>query len=349
MKQIANASLKHLNSFSVEARAGQLLLLETEKDLQRFSSQQPFNPELDLILGGGSNILFAGDVQGTVVLNRVTGKKLIADSEDEVLLEAHAGENWHQLVMWSLNEGLSGLENLSLIPGLVGAAPMQNIGAYGVELADLLDSVQALELESGKLRDFKHSDCHFSYRDSRFKSADAGKYLITRIRLRLRRVFVPMLSYAGLKEELRLKERDHPTAKQVSDAIIRIRQRKLPNPHVLGNAGSFFKNPVVSQTTADSLKREFPGLVVYPLGGNQCKLSAAWMIEHCGWKGQSTGKAAVSNQHALVLVNTGGASGQDILALAVAIGKSVQNRFGIELDAEPRIVYPLKDEFRRSE
>lgn len=337
MKRIPGASLKQLNSFSVEARAGQLLELESEEDLQVFTSEHRFDASCDLILGGGSNILFAGDVEGSVVLNRITGKRIIEDSNDEVLVEVLAGENWHQLVLWCLDQGLSGIENLSLIPGLAGAAPMQNIGAYGVELADVLDCVQTLDLKSGQACEFKQQDCHFSYRNSRFKSADAGKYLITAIRLRLNRRFKPNLAYKGLDEELKSMGIDVPTAKQVSEAVIRIRQRKLPDPNVVGNAGSFFKNPVVSRATADLLVKDFTDLPVFS-GGNGSKLSAAWLIEHCGWKGRSMGRAAVSDQHALVLINKGNATGDEILTLAGAIKASVQDRFGIELQPEPLII-----------
>lgn len=337
MKRIANASLRHLNSFSVEARAGQLFELESEADLQSFSSEYRFDNERDLILGGGSNVLFAGDVEGSVILNRITGKRIVEDSGDEVLVEACAGENWHQLVVWCLDQGLSGVENLSLIPGLAGAAPMQNIGAYGVELADVLDSVQTLDLTSGRTCEFKRRDCRLGYRNSRFKSNDAGKYLITRIRLRLRRSFIPSLAYKGLGEELLSMGITAPTAKQVGEAVIRIRQRKLPDPNAVGNAGSFFKNPVISQVRADLLAKEFVGLPVYP-AGNESKLSAAWMIEHCGWKGRSMGRAAVSEQHALVLINMGNATGGEILTLADAIRTSVQDRFGIVLQPEPLII-----------
>ena len=338
MKRTFNASLKHLNSFAIEARAGQLLELETEHDLQVFATDFQFDPAHDLILGGGSNVLFVRDIEGTVVLNRIPGKKIITDSKDGVLVEACGGENWHQLVLWSLDQGLSGIENLSLIPGLAGAAPMQNIGAYGVELADLLDSVQVLDLENGGLHEFVHSDCQFAYRDSRFKSTDAGKYLITRIRLRLQREFKANLGYAGLTEELQVMGVDIPTAKQVSQAVIRIRRRKLPDPHIIGNAGSFFKNPVITQSTADMLKMEFHGLPLYRVAEDELKLSAAWLIEQCGWKGRSMGGAAVSDQHALVLVNKSNATGSEILALADAIGESVQDRFDIKLQPEPRIV-----------
>ncbi len=338
MKLIPNASLKQLNSFSVESRAGQLLVLESEQDLQNLIDCHSFDPGRDIVLGAGSNILFTGNIEGTVVLNRVMGKKIVHDSHDEVLLEVCAGENWHQLVSWTLDQGLTGLENLSLIPGLAGAAPMQNIGAYGVELSDVVDSVQALDLNNGKLCEFNKNDCHFAYRDSRFKSKDAGRYLISRIRLHLRRVFTPRLGYAGLTEELQSMGMRSPNAKQVSQAIIRIRQRKLPDPRLMGNAGSFFKNPVVKNVKADTLKDNFAGLPVYPLDRDYCKLSAAWLIEQCGWKGRSIGQAAVSDQHALVLVNRGDASGSEILALANAIQKSVADQFGIDLQTEPRIV-----------
>ncbi len=342
MKRSENASLKHLNSFSVEARADQLLELESGQDLQVFMADHHFDSERDLILGGGSNVLFADDVVGTVVLNHVCGKRIVEDSDSEVLIEACGGENWHRLVLWSLEQGLSGIENLSFIPGRVGAAPIQNIGAYGVELADFIDSLQALELKSGQWRDFKHDDCHFGYRDSRFKSVDADRFLITRIRLRLQRTFTAKLDYAGIREELQTMGVSGPvneiTAKQVSDAVIRIRQRKLPDPAVIGNAGSFFKNPVVDRAVADLLVKDFAGLPVYATDNQRAKLSAAWMIEQCGWKGHRQGDAGVSEQHALVLVNHGNASGLHLLELANAIGDSVKDRYAVELQPEPRVI-----------
>jgi UDP-N-acetylmuramate dehydrogenase len=338
MKQIANASLKHLNSFSVEAYASQLLVLESEHDLKTFADRFRFDPQRDLILGGGSNILFVGDVEGNVILNRVTGRKIVADSDNEVLVEACGGENWHQLVLWSLDQGLSGIENLSLIPGLAGAAPIQNIGAYGVELSDVLVSLQAIDLKTGEFHEFSRNDCQFDYRGSRFKSADAGRFLITRIRLRLQREFTPMLAYAGLNEELQSMGIEHVTARQLSNAVIRLRQRKLPDPETIGNAGSFFKNPIVDGAVADILKRDFSELPVYAAENGKSKLSAAWMIDQCGWKGHREGDAGVSDQHALVLVNHGNASGRQLLDLANAIGDSVKSRFGIDLKPEPRII-----------
>jgi len=338
MRRTRNASLKHLNSFSVEARAGQLLELESEQDLLAFASEHQFNPENDLVLGGGSNVLFTANVPGSVILNRVPGKKIVTESGNDVLIEACAGENWHQLVLWSLDQGLSGIENLSLIPGLAGAAPMQNIGAYGVELADVLDSVQAIELKTGQVHEFQHAECRFGYRESRFKTIDAGRFLITRIRLGLKRAFTAKLNYAGIADELQAMDISSPSARQVSEAVIRIRQRKLPDPAIVGNAGSFFKNPVVKRATAELLAVDFTGLPLYPVNDDRVKLSAAWMIDHCGWKGHREGDAGVSDQHALVLVNYGNAGGRHIFELATAIGDSVKHRFGVELQPEPRII-----------
>ena len=337
MKRFLDASLKSFNSFSVEARASQLVELGSEHDLSEFIAEHRYDSEHDLLLGGGSNVLFAADIEGTVILNRIPGKRVLEQADDEVLVEANAGENWHQLVLWTLGEGLSGIENLSLIPGLAGAAPMQNIGAYGVELADVLDSVRAIDLQSGEYHEFQKQDCQLSYRNSRFKSTDAGRYMITAIRLRLRRRFTANLGYKGIGEELAAMGIDTPTARQVSDAVIRIRRRRLPDPGIAGNAGSFFKNPVVSRSIADLLTKEFKELPVYS-AGDQVKLSAAWLIEKCGWKGRSMGRAAVSAQHALVLINNGNATGLEILALANAIQESVQSRFGVELQPEPLII-----------
>jgi len=338
MKRSLHASLKHLNSFSVEASADQILELESEQDLLELAAEHQYDPATDLLLGGGSNILFAANVEATVILNRITGKRIISESGNEVLVEVCGGENWHQLVLWSLEQGLSGIENLSLIPGLTGAAPMQNIGAYGVELSDVLESVQAIELQTGEIHHFEHSDCQLSYRDSRFKSSDANRFLISHVVLRLQRKFVPKLAYAGLQEELKSMGIDQPTAKQVSNAVIRIRLRKLPNPEVIANAGSFFKNPIVDQLTAEALHKDFADLPVYAAADGKAKLSAAWMIDHCGWKGHREGDAGVSNQHALVLVNYRNASGQHLLDLATAITDSVKQRFGIMLSPEPRII-----------
>lgn len=338
MKRIPDASLKALNSFRIEARARQLLILETSEDLDWLASAFRFDPGRDLVLGGGSNVLLARDIDGTVILNHVTGVTIIEETAESALVEFNAGQNWHHCVRWSLEQGLSGIENLSLIPGLAGAAPIQNIGAYGVELADVLESVEVIELCSGIRLNFSREDCNFAYRDSRFKSTDAGRYLVTRIRLRLQREFMPRLDYAGVQLELNSMGIDKPNAEQVSDAVIRIRRRKLPDPQRTGNAGSFFKNPVMDHESANELKKQFRELPVHDMDNGQVKLSAAWMIDHCGWKGRALGDAAVSSKHALVLVNHGNASGADILALADHVMDSVMKRFGIRLEPEINII-----------
>lgn len=338
MKRSSNASLKKYNSFAVEARAAELVEIESETDLETIAAERRFDAGRDLLLGGGSNVLFAGDIEGRVLVNRLPGKRIVDDADGGVLVEAGGGENWHRLVMWSLDQGLCGLENLSLIPGLAGAAPIQNIGAYGVELSDVLESVQALDLKAGQYRVFSNADCRFGYRDSVFKTDEAACLMIVGIRLRLRRRHLPRLEFNGLAEELFSAGQSHPTARQVSEAVIRLRLRKLPDPGVKPNAGSFFKNPVVSQSRAQTLKQTYADLPVFPLDDGMCKLSAAWMIEHCGFKGRREGDAGVSERHALVLVNHGNASGRDILALADNITESVWQRFEIRLQTEPRII-----------
>jgi len=335
MKVTKNPSLKAFNTFRVEASAGRMLTLETEEDLL---SLPPFDPDRDLILGGGSNVLFATDVPGTLFHNRISGREIVKTGDDHAWIEAGAGENWHELVRWTLENGLSGLENLSLIPGLAGAAPIQNIGAYGVELATVLESVTAWDLARSTWKTFSHEDCGLAYRDSRFKTAEPGRYLITSIRLRLDRHYKPQLEYAGLREELSRLNIRRPTAIEVSDAVVRLRQRKLPDPATFGNAGSFFKNPVLGLDDGQALLARYPELPAWPLEDVTIKVSAAWMIEHCGLKGYRAGDAGVSDRHGLVIVNHSSASGEEILALARTIQSTVQRTFGIALEPEPRIV-----------
>lgn len=336
MKRLEQVSLRAFNTFGTEARARRLLQLESLDDVNQLGSGD-FRPGFDLVLGGGSNLLFVDDVPGTVYLNRIRGRRLLEDDGDSVLIEAAAGESWHELVCWSLDQGFSGLENLSLIPGLAGAAPMQNIGAYGVELSDLLDSVLVFDWHSGQGLRLASRDCHFSYRDSRFKSGEPERFLILSCRLRLHRTREPVLSYAGLREELDTMGLSAPSAREVSAAVIRLRQRKLPNPELIGNAGSFFKNPRIPTDQAEALQMEHKGLPVHPGDDGQARISAAWMIEQCGWKGYREGDAGVSAQHALVLVNHGTAHGREILALSRRIADSVLERFGVELEREPAL------------
>ena len=328
-------SLKDFNSFGVEASAGLMLTLENEEDLLAMPA---FDPTSDFLLGGGSNVLFASDIPGTVFWNGILGKAIVCSDDEHAWVEAAAGENWHELVRWTLQEGLCGLENLSLIPGLAGAAPIQNIGAYGVELSEVLESVTAWDLARASWKTFSLEECQPGYRDSYFKSIAPDRYLITSIRLRLNRVFIPRLDYKGLREELEPAQAGDLTALQVSDAVMKIRQRKLQDPAAIGNAGSFFKNPVVHTADWKALSKRIPGLSAWPVTPDTTKLSAAWMIEHCGLKGYREGDAGVSERHALVLVNHGNASGRQILNLARTIQSRVQETFGLLLEPEPRVV-----------
>jgi len=335
MKVFERPSLGTLHSFGVDASAQLLIVIESEEDLL---SLPPFDPARDFVLGGGSNVVFVTDVPGTVFHNRILGRGITENTAEHALLEAGAGENWHDLVRWSLDQGLSGLENLSLIPGQAGAAPIQNIGAYGVELSSVLQGVTAWDWQRCAWTHFERAECRLSYRDSLFKGEAADRYLITSIQLRLDRVFRPHIDYAGLRETLEASCGGNVSARDVSDAVIRLRRRKLPDPAVNGNAGSFFKNPQVGLEQAEALVAKHPGLPVWPVTNGRAKLSAAWMIEYCGLKGARAGDAAVSTLHALVLVNLGAATGADVLALAERVQKTVAEEFGVNLEPEPRLV-----------
>ncbi|MDZ4730956.1 MAG: UDP-N-acetylmuramate dehydrogenase [Xanthomonadales bacterium] len=331
MKIQQQADLSLLNTFGVGGTARQLFEVENQQDmlaLPALKSQQ------DLVLGGGSNILLVNDVPGKVVLNRILGIDLIDANGDSVLIEVGAGENWHSLVCYALQQGWYGLENLALIPGLAGGAPIQNIGAYGVELAEVLESVTAWDwLQSGWVV-FQNEQCELGYRDSIFKREPRDRYFITSMRMRLKRDFEPRLHYAGLREALAGKS---PNAQNVFDTVVALRQQKLPDPTVVGNAGSFFKNPVLSEHEAEALLDRHPALPHWVLTNGQIKLSAAAMIQAAGMKGQQQGAAAVSSQHALVLINQGGASGADLWQLAQQVQTRVYQKFGLRLDPEPRI------------
>ncbi|ODS97405.1 MAG: UDP-N-acetylenolpyruvoylglucosamine reductase [Lautropia sp. SCN 69-89] len=333
-----SVSLKALNSFGVEARAERLVELRDAADLPASLALLREHPPA-LVLGGGSNLLFSRDPPGTVLRVMLAGRRLLDERAGEVLVEAAAGENWHAFVGWTLELGLNGLENLSLIPGSVGAAPVQNVGAYGVEVCECFDSLDAVSLSDGAVRRFDAADCGFGYRDSVFKRETGAQWLITAVRFRLSRAPRLRLDYGELRDELRARGVTSPGAREVADAVCAIRRRKLPDPAEIGNAGSFFKNPVVDRARAERLAEAHPGLPLYP-GGSPAtaKLSAAWMIDRCGWKGHRDGDAGVHDRHALVLVNHGHASGAQILALATRIRESVRQRFGIELEPEPSVV-----------
>ncbi len=331
MKLQQQADLRALNTFGVPARAELLFTVESEEELLELPV---FQPERDLALGEGSNILLVDDVPGKVLLNRIRGIDLIDRTDEYVLVEVGAGENWHGLVRHAVGQGWHGLENLALIPGLAGAAPVQNIGAYGVELSEVLESVTAWDWQEARWVVFQAADCNLAYRDSIFKQPPRDRWFISSIRLRLQTRFTPRLDYAGLSQALGTTE---PTARNVLDTVVALRRGKLPDPARIGNAGSFFKNPVLEPAAAVSLRSQHPGLPHWPQADNRIKFSAAAMIQDCGLKGLQRGAAAVSDQHALVLVNRGGATGLEIWQLAQQVRERVYGRFGVLLEPEPRI------------
>jgi UDP-N-acetylmuramate dehydrogenase len=331
------ASLKALNSFAIDVRAERLLELHEVADLPAALDALRAHPPA-LVLGGGSNLLFTRDPPGTVLRIALQGRRVLAERSGDVLVEAAAGENWHAFVEWTLAQGLSGLENLALIPGSVGASPIQNIGAYGVEMREHFDSLDAVSLPDGARRRFAAADCAFGYRDSVFRHAQGAHWLITAVRFRLPRTPRLRLDYGEIRDELRERGIAAPAPLDVARAVSAIRRRKLPDPAVLGNAGSFFKNPLVDRALAERLRAEHPGMPLHPgTSPDSAKLSAAWLIDRCGWKGHRDGDAGVHATHALVLVNHGQASGAQILALAERIRESVRQRFGVELEREPAL------------
>ncbi len=332
----ADASLESRNTFRVPVRAAWLAEIHDPAILSEVFARSEVQNLPVLVLGEGSNMLFTRNFDGLVMRMVNRGIELQNENHRSVLVRAAAGEHWHDLVRWSLVQELCGLENLSLIPGTVGAAPIQNIGAYGAELAETLVKVSAYDRSSHEHVHLSREQCGFSYRDSLFKRMPE-RWIITAVELRLLRSAPLKLDYAGVREELAAMHITETTAADVSAAVCRLRLRKLPDPAVIGNAGSFFKNPMVSETQAAQLQKQYPGLVVFN-SPNGRKLSAAWLIEQCGWKGFREGDAGVSEKHALVLVNHAHASGAQILALARRIQESVQQKFDVRLEPEPKII-----------
>lgn len=340
--RVDDAPLATLNTFGVRATARRLWTVTDVADLDALLPLLRADPQgPPFVLGGGSNLLLTGDVGRPVLRVAIAGRRVVAECGDAVIVEAGAGESWDGLVRWTLALGLGGLENLALIPGTVGAAPIQNIGAYGVELRDVFESLDAIDLRSGERRRFDAADCGFGYRDSVFKQPGGERWLIVAVRVRLSRRPVLHLDYGDLRAELARAGIATPGAADVADAVSAIRRRRLPDPAVLGNAGSFFRNPLVAPEVAASLQAREPGLPAWP-AGDRTKLSAAWMIERCGWKGRREGDAGVHAAHALVLVNHGAATGAELLGLARRIRDSVRERFGVEIEPEPVVVGPAR-------
>ncbi len=338
---VENARLDARNTFGVRATAPMLVEVADAAALPELFGYAMLRDGPVLVLGGGSNLLFAGDPPGAALALTAQRIGILEDDGDKAIVRADAGVVWHDFVLWTLGHGLCGLENLALIPGTVGAAPIQNIGAYGVEVRDRIHAVDAFDRRSGRFVRFAAGECEFAYRDSLFKR-DPEHYVVTAVEFALSRAPALKLEYAGIGEELQAMGIDGtPRASQVAEAVIRIRQRKLPDPAVLGNAGSFFKNPIVPVAQAEALLAQHPSMPVFRGAGDDSrKLSAAWLIDQCGWKGyrDGDGDAGVAPSHALVLVNHGHASGAQLLDLARRIAGSVQERFGIAIEPEPRIV-----------
>ncbi|GHU00256.1 UDP-N-acetylenolpyruvoylglucosamine reductase [Betaproteobacteria bacterium] len=327
--------LTALNTFALPATAQRLLRLQSCADAQAFVARR--GREAALIVGGGSNLLLTGAAIELVLKVEIRGRRKVGEDAAAVIVEAGAGENWHDFVRWTLTQGWPGLENLSLIPGTVGAAPIQNIGAYGLEVSERIEALDAMDLGTGELRQFDAAACRLSYRDSVFKHAP-GRWLVTAVRFRLPRRWQPLTHYGDIEREFGAQGIAAPTPRQISDAIIAIRRRKLPDPAVLGSAGSFFKNPVVDQAACAGLLARYPALPHYPQADGREKLAAGWLIEQCGWRGQRRGAAGCYDKQALVLVNHGGATGAEVLALADAIRADVRAKFGLELEIEPVVV-----------
>ncbi|HET6546716.1 MAG TPA: UDP-N-acetylmuramate dehydrogenase [Rhodanobacteraceae bacterium] len=328
-----NASLAAHNTLRVRARARQLAELKDASALPDLLDKLDGPP---LVLGQGSNVLFAGDVDGSVLVMATQGVD-VEETAGGARVTVAAGESWDGFVRWSLEAGFAGLENLTLIPGTVGAAPVQNIGAYGVEIAEFIDNVAAWDVQAHRAVTLDNAACAFSYRDSLFKR-EPDRYLVTEVCFLLPRVRPLRLEYAGVRQELARMNIAEPAPERVAEAVRALRMRKLPDPAVIGNAGSFFKNPLVPAAQAAELKRRYPGMAQWRVSNERVKLSAAWLIEACGFKGSREGDAGISDRHALVLVNHGHASGTQLWALAERVIKRVQSRFAVTLEPEPRII-----------
>lgn len=340
-----NISLRAYNTFGIDVRAKYFVEIKSVQDFLELRIHEVFQTHSRLILGGGSNVLFTKDFDGLVIKNNIIGIEESSVSDTEILVKAGGGVIWHDLVLYCIAKNYGGLENLSLIPGLVGAAPMQNIGAYGVEIKDIFYSLEAVELSSGETKLFRLSDCEFGYRESVFKHKFKNQFFITSVTFTLvnlntpKAVYPLKISYGDIKNTLAEMRVDGTTIKQVSDAVIAIRQSKLPNPKELGNAGSFFKNPTIHKALFDQLIAQYPVMPNYPstTKADEVKIPAGWLIEQCGWKGKVVGHTGSHKSQALVLVNYGNATGKEVWELALTIQQSVRDKFGITIHPEVNV------------
>jgi UDP-N-acetylmuramate dehydrogenase len=339
-----NKPLKSLNTFGLEVSAKYFTEISSVTAFRELLADKIFKHNPHMILGGGSNILFTKNFDGLVVKNSISGIEIVSETETHVIVKAMAGTGWHQFVLWCIEKNYAGIENLSLIPGLVGAAPMQNIGAYGVEIKDVFHKLEALNINTGEEVTFHLGDCEFGYRESVFKNKYKNQFLITSLSLRLTKlnsaqaVYRFKTDYGDVKATLAEMGAYDLTVKAVSDAIIKIRSSKLPDPKVIGNAGSFFKNPVVPKQSFDNLVLQYPVMPSYLQPDGTVKIPAGWLIEQCGWKGKVVGQTGSHAKQALVLVNYGNASGDEIWKLAMDIQQSVRGKFGIEIQPEVNVI-----------
>lgn len=334
----SDVSLKPFNTFGIDVKAQYYAEIDSVVSLQKLLNTPQAKNLPHFILGGGSNVLFTEDLASLIIRIRIPGIKIIDENSDHVWLQVGAGENWHQLVMYCVEQNWGGIENLSLIPGTVGAAPIQNIGAYGVELKDVLEEVHAVRIEDGTTHLFNNTQCHFGYRDSIFKNAQQNKFIICSITLRVDKNPHFNLSYGAIAAMIKTMHGDNPTLKAVSDAVIQIRRNKLPDPQEIGNAGSFFKNPEISADFFHQLQHKHPDIPHFVVDKNRVKIPAGWLIEQCGWKGKRCGNSGVYPKQALVLVNYGQATGLEIKRLAEQIKTSVYEKFTINLMTEVNIL-----------
>ena len=338
MNIIENYPLLKLNTFGIDVKAKYFTSINTINELIEVTKTNVFKDLELLILGGGSNILFTKDFDGLVILNNIKGKEIIDQNQQSIFLKIGAGENWHELVMYCVDNGWGGIENLSLIPGNTGTAPMQNIGAYGVEIKETFVELEALEISSGKIVKFNNSDCEFGYRESVFKNKMKNQYIILNITLELKKNPVLNINYGDVKAILESQNIKNPGIKEVSNAIISIRQSKLPDPKKIGNSGSFFKNPIVSLNQLELIKKKYPNVVNYEINENEFKIAAGWLIERAGWKGKKFNNYGIHEKQALVLVNYGLANGMEIFELSEKIILDIKDKFGITLEREVNII-----------
>jgi UDP-N-acetylmuramate dehydrogenase len=333
-----NISLKQYNTFGIDVNAKEFVSVDTLEELQILCQAFNLNERKLLILGGGSNLLLTDHFNGMVIHVNLKGIQVMHENDEHVWIKSMAGEVWHKFVLWCVERNFAGLENLSLIPGYVGAAPMQNIGAYGVELKHTFDSLEAVEIATGEIKKFTNDECKFGYRESIFKHEAKGKYIIASVTFKLNKKPLFNTTYGAIQQTLEKMQVNELSIKAISDAVIAIRSSKLPDPKMLGNAGSFFKNPEIDVQQYEQLKANFPELVAYPAGKDKVKLAAGWLIEQCGWKGKVVGHTGSHKDQALVLVNYGNATGQEILDLAQQIQISVKEKFGVDIVPEVNVV-----------